>query len=104
MTFMTYEKFTDIFFSLYQEKLIQDEFYDSLPDPINAVFTDNDFVVSMMTERNMLLKHLFPDDINSDIDYFLYEWKEGAVVTTNEVEYTIDTIDDILDYFKEVYY
>jgi len=80
---MTFEEFSKIFEVLYKERQVQDEFFDSLPSSINSAFCDNDFVTSMITERNMLLANLFSEDIIYDIDYFLYEWQEGFLRRLN---------------------
>ena len=104
MTFISFETFSEIFEALYYEKIKQDDFFESLPPNINTAFTDNDFVVSLMNERNILLKHLFSDEMNYDIDYFLYEWKDGYNIIQDDKEYVVHDLNDMLSYFKEIYY
>jgi pyruvate-formate lyase-activating enzyme len=101
---MSYGQFVEIFTALYNETAVQNAFVDSLPSTIKEAFIDNEYTNSLAREKRLLLKHLFAQPIFEVIDYFLYDFKFGYKVIVDDVEYKPSNFDEILNFFKEVYY
>ena len=101
---MTFEKFKKLFSMMMEEKDSRSKFYDMLPSSISAAFFDNELVYSYEKELNMLIHLAFGDDIRYDVEYFLYEWKPGCHVISEKKEYVIDTMEEVLEYFREEYF
>lgn len=101
---MTFTEFNKLFRILYTEKQNRSEFIASIPRCICAAFFDNDYANSLEETLSTVLHTIFPSPILSDINYFLYEFEFGYEVHTEDKEYRITSLDDILIYFKEQYF
>jgi len=101
---MEYEEFEKMFCCLQKEIENRNNFYESIPSSLREAFFDNETIESYEKEKNAIMRFAFSENMYYDIEYFLYEWKSGYQIMEHTKEYVINTQDEILNYFKEIYF
>lgn len=99
---MKYSEFENLFTQLRVNLATREEWLDSLPRSIRDSYFDNEFVDSLYSDTDLLLKSLFKGPLLDDIEYFLTIGTEYNIIKEG-VEYEIKTVEDMLKYFKEGY-
>ena len=89
-----------LFHELYESKLKEEAYIDSIPSDISTAFVDNEYANSISVTNEKLIKYIFGDSFDS-ILWFLYEWKPGYKVGSNGKITTIHSIDDYITWMKE---
>lgn len=89
-----------IFRELHRQNQLRDQYLDNVPGDLYIAVIDNQYVNSIATERDIMVKAVFGDDTES-VEWFLYEWKPGYEVGFNGVTEKIDNIDQYIDWIKK---
>jgi len=100
---MNFEKFEPIFTLIYKEYQKRDEFLDLVPLSLRESVFDNEYTNSLEFINDRLIDSLFSEEVASDINYFLYDWKIGFMIIRDDIEYVINDFEDMLKYFKKNY-
>ncbi len=75
----------------------QNKWLESINPEIRDCFFSNSLVESLHKQKDMLLRFVL-DDLYDDVYWFLYEWKVGYNITTEDKDYTINSLDDFIEY------
>jgi len=102
---MKFADFEKLFTLLIEQKNIRYDFIDALPESISGAFFDNEYITCLEKENDALLRLLFKDALFYDILYFVYEDAPHVirVLLPVEKQYTIYSLDEMLEYFKTQY-
>lgn len=67
---------------------------------------DDEYVEKLQANQEVFLKYLFGESVLDWIMWFFYDKPTGPskVITSNGVEYMIDTIEDFLYYMEQEYF
>lgn len=75
-----------------------------LNQSFSEMMADNPIVESVERVNNEMALLLFGQILYDDVNWFLYDWREGYTITVDGFEYTINNIDDYLNYVKKEYF
>ena len=88
-----------LFRKLVENNADRDAYFMSIPADISMAFIDNQYVNSLINERDIMLKMIFGDHTYS-VEWFLYEWKPGMEVGFDGNMTAINNIDEYIDFMK----
>jgi hypothetical protein len=94
---MKFETFSVLFTVLYNQNKIQQNYLDKIPEDIQSAFCENTYTNSIEIVNDMLMKHVFEDNIEEDIYCYLYEFN-------SKNKHTSLKLDDTLTYFKNKHF
>lgn len=77
-------------------------YLSTIPTPFDMILVENDFQIANYKIQNILMRQVFGNTYE-DICWFLYEWKPGYSIKTQDgVEYTFNTEEDYYKYLERV--
>lgn len=102
---MKYSDFVEIVVELDKQRELRDIWLDKLPGDINAAFFDNAYVNSLYKENSFLKEKLIPQELQFDVDWFLYEVdrERGSEAVQNGVVVIVKTREDFFELIKIAY-
>lgn len=102
---MYIEDFERILRLLREEQVKLDQYINniSIVDFVLAdVVIENKYTEQLSNMYDKLIQELF-GELYEEVSWFLYEWTSGFIVTVSDVTYTINTIEDYIEYIKQEY-
>lgn len=101
---MRFEKFKKVVYNTVRTSIERNEYLNSIPVDMYQFIVSNDVNESLFNENSYLLKTILGKELHEELDWFLYEWKEGNTITLkNGTEYIINNISDFVNYITETY-
>lgn len=77
-----------------------DKYLTTLPGIFNMLLIDNEYSVSKDLIQAVLMRNIFAD-MYDDVTWFLYEWRPGFSITTQDgTEYIINTEEEYYKYLE----
>ena len=86
-----------IFRKLYENSQARDGYLERTPSDLRQFIFDNEYSNNLQSERDMLIRAVFGDQADS-VEWFLYDWRPGAVCSFGGEAVAIQNIDQYIDY------
>lgn len=77
-----------------------DAWLETINSEVRDSFYDNGYTNILYRQRELMLKFIFKD-IYENVFWFLYDWQSGYVINKADKEYTINNIDDFIQYLLD---
>lgn len=100
---MNIQTFENIVRLMHAERNKQDIYIESIPRDIRDAFFDNDMINSLETIIAGLLEQLVDEELQTELDWAIYEWKEGAKFEVDGQEVVVNTLEEYFDLVKDLY-
>lgn len=101
---MTFDDYSILVRKLYELNIKQQEYIDKIPLDIRDAFFDNEYTAAYSVMLTVVMRAALEPELFDDLQWLLYEWKPGAVISVDGVDYPIHTVDDYIAFSKVVYY
>jgi len=105
MKTLDYAAFATLVGQLHEHKAAENAYLDALPAQVREFIGTNEFSEMLYAQRALLSRAAFGETW-PDVEWFLYEWRPGFEITTDNstpraATYVINSLDDYLAYAKE---
>lgn len=101
---MTFDEYATMVRSLHTLNTKQQEYIDRIPRDIRDAIFDNEYTAAYSEMLNSVMKAALPQNLYDDTQWLLYEWKPGALVQIDGVDYVTCTLDECLQLSKMLYF
>ena len=105
---LEYNKVAKIIISYVNEMLAAEEYLEKLPDDIYSFILENTYTSAVETALLQVLKTALGSDIYDDLMWFMSDTDENTISVTGSsgamINYTIENLDDFLEYVRYEYY
>lgn len=102
---MYIEDFERILRLLREERVKLDQYINNISIVDSAladVVIENKYTEQLSNLYDKLFQELF-GELYEEVSWFLYEWTAGFTVKVSDVTYTINSIEDYIEYIKQEY-
>jgi hypothetical protein len=89
----------ELFKFLNTEYRLRDQYIDTVPKELQEAVFDNTYINSALLCIDRLIESVYGEHSEA-IFWFLHEWKPGFCICIGHIEYTINNIDDYIDFMK----
>lgn len=101
------EQAVELIVMIHTEYVIRSHHFDDcyrVNPAFSEMMADNPIVASVERLNSEMALLLFGQILYDDVNWFLFDWREGYAITVDGVEYVINNIDDYLNYVKKEYF